>query len=526
MKIMSKIKAFVNALLYPVEKHFNLFFSVLLLHALVDLVYFYVWPEYTMRVFFHGVFFSYVLTLPCLLLEKTKRGNGVYKSLVLVVYLVSFLSDLFAHSILDSSLDEDAAAAIMATNQSEFMECVQTHFSLLPCLIGLVVLFLLYKLYKRLSQVRLRFKYAWLGLIAIGAYITFTSRAIHLGGIVGKTAIFSQAMSPVDLSQYRTQPDVTVDSSVQPEHVVMIVGESLSRNHCSIAGYEKETTPLMSRLQKEGLLYNFPKASAPDVHTLQVFQTLISQYRREWKDSVDWFRCTTLPDVLHAAGYKTFWVSNQSKRGVCENTIGQYSDLFSENYFVGNKLAGLKRKNLDEELLPLLHPLLDDPAQHKFYLVHLMGSHFKFSKRYPESFDRFHADEYAKYPSHQCQVLAEYDNSVLYNDSIVYELMTMYENKEAIVFYFSDHGLDLYNSSPDYYGHAKKTEASFHWGQEIPFFVYVTPAYKQRFPERVKQIEAAMNGDFRTDNMFYTIMDLIGAKFNKNDDVSRYTLFQ
>ena len=523
---MKFIQRLLKALTLPLERFFYVFITLFILHALVDTIYFYIYPIYSINVFFHGLFMAYILTIPCIWLEKHKGLFTAYKWIIFVPYLISFAGDLIAHATLGSSLDEDVAATILATNMDEAKECFQTYFSILPILIGGVVLFATYKLYKYLKKVACPFKYLWLMGIAAGAYVTYNTTWLLVGGVTGKTAIFLQAKSPIELEDFCEKANITAHLHEQPQHVVMIVGESLTKHHCSSYGYPKSTTPKLEALADSGLLYTFKNVKSEEVHTLPVFKTLFSKYRNEWKDSVDWFRCPTLQDILHQSGYKTFWVSNQSKRGVCDNFIGKYADLCSENYFVGNKLAGMKRRTYDEEVIDLTRPLIDDTLQNNFYVVHLMGSHFKFDKRYPEQFDHYQAEDYPDLADNQKKVVATYDNSVIYNDSVVYEVMQLFKDKEAIVFYFSDHAIDLFQSTDDYYGHSKSNKESFVWGQEIPFYVYMSPKYQAKYPEVVEAIKRNVERPFRTDNMFYTIMDVIGSKFKGNDEVKQFTLLQ
>ena len=523
--LKNTIKSVYGILAAPLERFFYFFVTVLVLHALVDVVYFYIYWRFSLQVLCNGFLMAYVLTLPCLWLSKHKKAFRLYKILVFVPYVISFIGDVVAHAVLDSSLDEDVAATILATNKEEVVECLETYFSFTPLLIGVAILLLTFILYKKLKSVQPRFIPLFLVGVCLGLGITLVTPWELLGGVVGKAAIFLKAKSPIDINKYARVPQVQVNETVQPENVVMIIGESLNKLHCSSYGYEKPTTPRLEALMRDSLLIRFNEVISPEVHTLAVFKTLFSQYRNEWGDSIDWFTCPTLQNILHQSGYRTYWVSNQSKRGVSDNFIGQYAELCTENYFVGNKLAGMKRKTYDAEVIPLLKPLVESDSHNRnFYVVHLMGSHFKFAKRYPKEFDHFQGNDYSEWPLRQREVVATYDNSVLYNDSVVAEVMNLFADKEAIVFYFSDHAIDLYQSSPTYYGHAKKTNESFHFGQLIPFYVYVTPKYEARFPEVVRVLRKRIDRSFCTDNMFYTIVNLIGTKLKDSDDVNKFSL--
>ncbi len=93
----------------------------------------------------------------------------------------------------------------------------------------------------------------------------------------------------------------------------------------------------------------------------------------------------------------------------------------------------------------------------KCVFYHLMGQHEAFQSRYPKAFERFKAKDYLTFPEHQREVLAAYDNATLYNDYVVSSIIDLYKDKDAVVFYFSDHALDVFDTDPDFFGHAKMT---------------------------------------------------------------------
>lgn len=522
--MMELLQRLYQLVTLPLHKHFNFFLTIFVLHAMVDMVYFYIYWRFSLTVCLHGIFMAYLLTAICTLIDRKSVLTRVYKGAVLVAYILSFLGDILSHAILDSSLDEDVAATILATNQDEFVECVQTYFSIWPLLVGITVLLIIRKLYTYLKRVHVVHASVWILAVVLGGIVTFTHNPLHFGGVLGKAIIFNRAQSPVSLGGSQQLPDLIINKDRQPQNVVMIIGESLNKLHSSTYGYDKPTTPRLQALADSSSLLVYKNVESPEVHTLPVFKTLFSQYRCEWGDSIKWNEQPTLQEILNRAGYTTYWISNQSKHGVCDNFIGSYAELCTANYFAGNKLAGMKRKTYDEEVLNLLSPLTSEQIEPAFYVIHLMGSHFKFSKRYPSAFKKFTPDEYPTLPSHQREIVSTYDNSVLYNDSVVSEIIRQFEDKEAIVFYFSDHAIDLFQSSSNYYGHAKKTKESFHFGQLIPLYIYMSPKYQIRFSEIVRILRARVDAPFCTDNLFYTMMDLTGTHFKDTDDVIKYSL--
>ena len=181
---------------------------------------------------------------------------------------------------------------------------------------------------------------------------------------------------------------------------------------------------------------------------------------------------------------------------------------------------------MDGEILPIINRESQNKCDKKAFFVHLMGSHPAFSHRYPKEFNVFQHSDYIEKPENQRQVLAEYDNSILYNDYVVYNIIEKFINKEAIVLYFPDHGLDIFDTSNDYIGHARKTIShSTVVAKQIPFMIWFSDKYKLKYYDDVEKMKNSINNDFCTENIIYTIMDIVGVRFEENKDVEAFSLF-
>ena len=206
--------------------------------------------------------------------------------------------------------------------------------------------------------------------------------------------------------------------------------------------------------------------------------------------------------------------------------VSKYAELCDTSIWTGQKFAGIVKTDLDELVIEKLNDndLYDE--EKKCFVVHLMGSHYTFRSRYPENYDIFKPEDYENYKEHQRSTLAEYDNSILYNDYVVSEICHSFEKEEAIIIYFSDHGLDVFNSDENYVGHPRIVDYLYvAAGREIPFMIYASPEYQKNFPDKMHQIKTTLSKSFRTDDVLYTIMDIMGVKFADNDDVNKYSLF-
>ena len=60
--------------------------------------------------------------------------------------------------------------------------------------------------------------------------------------------------------------------------------------------------------------------------------------------------------------------------------------------------------------------------------------------------------------------------------------------------------------------HAKVTDPkSVEAGTNIPFMIYTSHLYQQNYPNEMEQIKQCIKQTFRTDDMIYAIMDIIGV---------------
>lgn len=300
---------------------------------------------------------------------------------------------------------------------------------------------------------------------------------------------------------------------------VIILGESFSPSHSSLYGYDKPTNPLlMHRAQNEGLLI-FNNIISPASNTSTTFKYLLNTYLPGQEDTLKWYKTTNLIEVLNTAGYSTMWLSNQAKTGLFNNISSSYSALCDTAIFIREFNDD---RSFDEQLIALDNAQTSDK---KAVFYHLMGQHPVFSERYPEKFNIFTSNDYCQYTPQQADIIACYDNSILYNDYVVDQIIEKYSDKNAIIFYLSDHGLDLFDTDPNYCGHATADERSQKIARHIPFMVYMSPQYLERYPLRAQRIRQNVNTDYCTDKLIYTVMDALGVRFNENDDVNRFSLF-
>ena len=295
-------------------------------------------------------------------------------------------------------------------------------------------------------------------------------------------------------------------------YVVFILGESTSRHHMGIYGYSLDTTPRLQRRQQAGELRVFSDTISPHTYTMAVLRELFSFYHKEyggeWYDYPDYF------DILRQAGYHTVWLSNQESSGIYGNAGRAYADRCDAKAFTQIRDSQNPVSRLDEAILPLLDDSLADHAAEKnFYVLHLMGTHEDYVRRYPGSFAVFTSEDEAGDKPEWRKIRAEYDNAVRYNDFIVDEIIRRFEDKNAVVIYVSDHGEEVY----DRWGFRGHAEHGSYYQLEIPMLVWTSPAFESAFPRLSGRLWAAVHQPFMTNDMIDLLMDLMELQTQEYD---------
>lgn len=488
------------------------------------------WPDNRLLLFLAAFTFAYAVTL----LGHLVRSRILRKAIYVVVLFLTIshcIMQTACVNVVGAILDKDLVAALLATNIGEASEFLNSYFNadVAVVLAGLLpYTLLLVWVGNQLCKAHSVRASRMLALaFVVGLIVTVPNFWIYRYTAVGFMRNIVQIVSePSTVKLRHTQVSVKVTSADQPPVIVWIIGESLTSHHCSLYGYEKNTNPLLQKKVDDGEALLYTNVQAAGLYTQAAFQLMMGTYAKSMGKSIEWYACPTLPDIAKAAGYYTLWLSNQSKKGLYDNIVGQYSELCDTSIFIGNKFAGVQRTSVDGELLPAVNNALACPYNRKFIIVHLMGCHSMFDMRYPPSFARFKESEYINHPEEQRQKLSTYDNAVLYNDYVVDALMNIVADREAVIVYSPDHGLDVFESNPKVASHSNPSNPiSSKAGYDIPFLIYATETYRQRHPDTVERMKRSVNRHFDMEDAPYLMMDLMQCDF-KNHDVVRKSLIR
>ncbi len=213
---------------------------------------------------------------------------------------------------------------------------------------------------------------------------------------------------------------------------VLVIGESVNRDHMQIYGYERKDTPFMEELSKDQNTFVFDRPYASFPQTVPaITYALTGKNQYNGADLVDSF---SILEVARKAGFEIYWLSNQRKIGVYETPISVISSAADHEIFLNNT-AKMYSLFHDEELIDCFPDLKD--KENALIIVHLMGSHARYAERTP--------DDRKVYSGSKDVRIDDYDSSILYTDDNlrrIYDKVRDHPRFKAFV-YVSDHGEDL-----------------------------------------------------------------------------------
>lgn len=334
-------------------------------------------------------------------------------------------------------------------------------------------------------------------------------------------SIFSNELASQQVDRLIEAKDkMSVDScSFKSPNIVLIIGESYGKLHSQQYGYFMPTTPCQIKREKSGLLVPFSDVVAPWNLTSFVFKNVFSLHVVGEKG--EWCDYPLFPSLFRKAGYHVTFITNQflpkAKQAVYD---------FSGGFFLNHpELSEAMFDSRNQQLYRFDRGLLDDydknqqqhNTDHNLIIFHLLGQHVKYNQRFPSDRRHFKAEDYEKkrvdLDGKQRNVLADYDNAVLYNDSIVDAIISRFEDKEAIIIYMPDHGEECYEGNRGFIcrNHSAAIDYDLaHYEFEIPFWIFCSYKYAAKHPDIYKEIIGAKHRRFMTDALPHMLLYLAG----------------
>ncbi|MDO4692809.1 MAG: sulfatase-like hydrolase/transferase [Porphyromonadaceae bacterium] len=341
-------------------------------------------------------------------------------------------------------------------------------------------------------------------------------------GFIRESQAISDAtnrIARIDIGNLEEMSYVTAPPQSQL-HIILVVGETLRRDYMHCYGFPLSNTPGLDSLLATGDLTAYTDAVSPAPNTIESLTKVFTYQTNEMQGK--WYDYPALPSIFSKAGYWVEWTSNQESTGTFIQPLNTFAQLSDGHKYVNARSIDeehdITKNFYDEDLLPYLKDTSKAKEGGKsglVQIVHLMGSHPVYAKRFPETFAKFSPDSLpVKRGADKDAVVSDYINSVYYNDYVVTQIVNFYSNKPALVVYFSDHGEVIYDDpkNPNYSDHGMLPQ-----GVAVPLFVYLSPEVRRGYPDLYNRIRQCKDRRIMLDLFTHSITGLLGIK-NKYSD--------
>ncbi len=408
-------------------------------------------------------------------------------------------------------LSVDTVLAIFQTNPSEAVAYLQNFHSSLPLLFAVTIFSLLIASFKCVAPppMRLKNKIAFLFLIAIffisGAKLPAGMDCIA-GGLITTTKAELDAYKNYGISQKERAKKLARSaislSQKRPGIYLLILGESETRDHMSVYGYTRKTTPWLEELRQNPAALIFEKAYANQAATVPNLTFALSE--KNQYNNLPLSEAYSLIETAKAAGYTTYWISNQFRWGAHDTPINIIASSADKQIWINNRSGDIDNSSFYDEKLTDVIPDLSKEI-HALVIIHLMGSHWTYIDRYPQNYNRFSGEDY---------LVDTYDDTILYNDHVLRRLseaMKKYPSFKGWV-YISDHGEDVDH-------HLGHDASHFTWTMvRIPLIMQFTPDFIEENPEIFETLSSHKNHFWTNDLLYNLMLTILGIESTPNPE--------
>ena len=463
-----------------------------------------------------AIFIGVILLFNCYKLKKILMLFFQF----LLAFIVAF--KLFFYFTFNAKPSASAIFIILETNANEASEFFSSYFNFSIALIIFfsfsVFILQLFKLktlhFLHFNKLTLFFKTS-LVLLIIGCFCilkrSFNDQSLLFTISYSlKEYRFAKSYNKENLAQPDNKAIKIISNNKKPQIGVIIIGESTTSWHMQLYNYNRKTNPILSKMKEE--LYVFNNVISPDIMTIKSLEkvlTLSDYFNPKIQDNF------SIVQLANAAGYKTYWISNQQPVGFTESTPTIISTAANHRRFLATD--SYFYTIYDEALIPEIKKALVDEGKPKLIFVHLIGTHRVYNKRYPNKFNYFKGINSSALfnTEYSIEKINEYDNAVRYNDFVVGKIISLIKKTQtnSFVVYFSDHGDDVFDTQ-DFVGHhgSKSSKPMF----DIPFLSWFSKEYRLNNP-RIDTLKNYKNRKYNAEDFIFSFSDLINVNFEGFD---------
>lgn len=293
------------------------------------------------------------------------------------------------------------------------------------------------------------------------------------------------------------------------EIYVLVIGETARACNFGIYGYDRDTTPLLSKTK--GLTV-FKDAITQSNTTHKSVPMLLSEASADNYNCI--YKIKSVITAFKEAGFHTVFLSDQKRNHSFIDFFGSEANdciFLSDNRTVN-----------DEELTGYFRQAINGDKRKTLVVVHTYGSHFTYNERYSAKDSYFTPDkDMSADKENRESLINAYDNTIRNTDKVLSSFISALENTDAVsaLIYTSDHGEDIFDDGKSFL-HASPIPS--YYQLHVPLIVWTSPEYATHFPE----VLSALGGNSKrpvatSKSVFHSMLGMAGiSTIHRNDSLS------
>lgn len=287
--------------------------------------------------------------------------------------------------------------------------------------------------------------------------------------------------------------------------LIVVVGETARASNFNLNGYIKDTTPRLNKLN----IINYSNTFSCGTATAESIPCMFSDITHE-EFNIDKIRHReNLLDALTYAQIDVLWRENNSGcKGVCNRSETEVMHIVGDERFCKGKEC------YDDILLNNLDQRIKNLKNDAVIFLHQQGSHGPaYYKRTPEQFKKFmpECNTRSLQDCTQSEITNAYDNSILYTDYILSEVINVLKSNADIsntaMIYMSDHGESL--GEGGVYLHGLPYFMAPDEQIKIPFIMWLSSSIKESKGISSTCLSSNSNNEVSHDNLLHSVLGLM-----------------
>lgn len=278
------------------------------------------------------------------------------------------------------------------------------------------------------------------------------------------------------------------DRLSQRQVYILVIGETGRYDHWGINGYGRNTSPLLDTIKSLISFRNVITAGSFTEVSVPLIITLATplDFNPAWREK-------GIVTVFKEAGFETYWITNQFY-GNDKGMITVHARESDHLILLRKSISSYGKPIWDMELADSLQKMINTGPCNMFIVIHEMGGHFEYTKRYPPQFNKFRPSGEGKNlspsdTSNKTMLINGYDNTILYTDAVLDSFISALNQKNIVgsLLYITDHGENLMDDSRHLFLHQPGLVTKY--VAHVPLFIFTTEDYDKIYAQKVAYLK-------------------------------------